>query len=85
MITFKVVKEQHGWAIRTGEGVTTPFWSRASAIREAHCLAAAIRCHGEYTEVIIEGPDQSHPRKTVKCLSSPGGGPATILGPLRAA
>ena len=85
MITFKVVKEQHGWAIRMGEGVTTPFWSRDSAVREAHCLAGAIRCHGERTEVIIEGTDQCDPRKTVKGLSSLGGGPATILGPSRAA
>ena len=85
MITFKVVKEQYGWAIRMGEGVTTPFWSRDLAIREAHCLAAAIRCHGERAEVIIEGTDQSDPRKMVKGLSSLGGGPATILGPLRAA
>ena len=66
MITFKVVKEQHGWAIRTGGGVTTPFWSRDLAIREAHCLAAAIRCHGECAEVIIEGTDQSDPRKVAK-------------------
>ena len=85
MITFKVVKEQHGWAIRMGEGVATPFWSRDSAVREAHCLAGAIRCHGERTEVIIEGTDQCDPRKMVKCLSSLGSGPAKILGPLRAA
>jgi len=85
MITFKVVKEQHGWAIRMGVGVTTPFWSRDSAIREAHRLAAAIGCHGERTEVIIEGTDQSDPRKMVKGLSSLGGGPAKILGPSRAA
>ncbi len=85
MITFKVVKEQHGWAIRMGEGVTTPFWSRDSAIREAHCLAAAIRCHGECAEVIIEGADQSDPRKIIEGLSSLGGGPAAISGPLRAA
>ena len=84
MITFKVVKEQHGWAIRMGEGVTTPFWSRDLAIREVYRLAAAIRCHGERAEVIIEGTDQSDPPKTVKGLSSPGG-PATILGPFRAA
>jgi hypothetical protein len=85
MITFKVVKEQHGWAIRMGEGVTTPFWSRDSAIREAHGLAAAIGCHGERTEAIIEGTDQSDPRKMVKGLSSLGGGPAKISGPSRAA
>jgi hypothetical protein len=82
MITFRVVKEQHGWGIRTAEGVTTPFWSRSLAIREAYCLAAAIRCHGERVEVIIEDTDQSDPRKTVKGVSSPDGGP---VGPLRAA
>ncbi len=84
MITFKVMKEQHGWAVRMGEGVMTPFWSRDSAIRQAHCLAAAIRCHGERTEVIIEGTDRSDPRKMVKGLSSLGS-PRKILGPSRAA
>ncbi len=57
MITFRVVKEQHGWAIRMGEGMT-PFWSRDLAIRQANSLAAAIRCHGECAEVIVEGADQ---------------------------
>jgi len=53
MITFKVVKEQHGWAIRMDERMT-PFWSRDLAIREANCLAAAIRRHGEYAEVSVD-------------------------------
>lgn len=55
MITFKVVKEQHGWAIRVDDRMITPFWSRDSAIREANCLARAIRCHGECAQVIVEG------------------------------
>jgi hypothetical protein len=55
MITFNVVKERHGWAIRTGDGVTAPYWSRDLAIQEANCLAEAIRRHGALTEVIIEG------------------------------
>ena len=59
MITFKVVKEQHGWAIRMDERMMTPFWSRDLAIREANCLADAIRCHGECAEVIVEGADPS--------------------------
>jgi hypothetical protein len=59
MITFSVVKEQHGWAIRIGERMTTPFWSRDVAVREASCLADAIRCHGECSEVIVEGADPS--------------------------
>ena len=54
MITFNAVKEQHGWAIRMDKRMMTPFWSRDLAIREANCLARAIRCHGECAEVIVE-------------------------------
>ena len=70
MITFEVVKEQYGWAIRMGERMKTLFWSRDLAIREANCLAAAIRCHGECAEVIVEGADTSEPLKTIKGFSS---------------
>jgi hypothetical protein len=63
MITFKVVKEQHGWAIRMGEGTMTPFWSRDLAVRQANSLAAAIRCHGECAQVIVDGADQGDRRK----------------------
>jgi len=55
MITFEVAKEQYGWAIRMGERMKTLFWSRDLAIREANCLADAIRWHGECVEVIVEG------------------------------
>lgn len=61
MITFHVVKEQHGWAIRMDKRMMTPFWSRDLAIREANCLANAIRCHGECAEVIIEEAVPSEP------------------------
>jgi hypothetical protein len=66
MITFNVVKEQHGWAIRMDDRMTTPFWSKDSAIREANCLADAIRCHGEYAEVIVEGADLNEPVHRIK-------------------
>ena len=56
MVIFRVVKEHHGWAIRTGQRMTTPFWSKDLAIREAGRLAAAIRRHGECTEVVIDDP-----------------------------
>ena len=70
MITFNVVKEQHGWAIRMGERMTTTFRSREVAIREAYCLADAIGCHGERTEVIVEGADPAEqPRKLNSALS----------------
>ena len=64
MITFSVVKEQHGWAVRSGACMMTPFWSRDLAIREANCLADAIRRHGQHTEVVIEcveGIDPAQP------------------------
>jgi len=70
MITFNVVKEQHGWAIRMGGRMTTPFWSRDLAIREANCLADSIRCHGERTEVIVEGANPTEPPKRIKGVSS---------------
>jgi hypothetical protein len=70
MITFNVVKELHGWAIRMGEGMTTPFWSRDLAVREANCLADAIRRHGECAKVIIEDTDPSDSPKMIKGLSS---------------
>ena len=57
MITFNVVKERYGWAIRMNERMMTPFWSRDMAIRQANCLADAIRRHGECAEVIVEGAD----------------------------
>jgi hypothetical protein len=54
MITFNVVKASHGWAVRTGGQMTTPFWSRGLAIREAGAMAAAIRRHGVCTQVFVE-------------------------------
>jgi hypothetical protein len=54
MIVFNVVKEHHGWAVRMGELMTTPFWSRDLAVLEANRLAASIRRHGERAEVVVE-------------------------------
>ena len=54
MIIFNVVKEEHGWAVRMADHMTTPFWSRELAILEANSLAKAIRRHGECAEVNVE-------------------------------
>jgi hypothetical protein len=54
MITFNVVREKHGWAIRLDKCMTTPFRLRELAIREAQCLAEAIRRHGESAQVVVE-------------------------------
>lgn len=71
MITFHVVREQHGWAVRAGECMTTPFWSRDLAISEAICLADAIRRHGACAEVIIEGEGRAEPPRRAVGLGSP--------------
>jgi len=54
MHTFKVVKEPFGWAVRVGEGMSTPFRSRELAVQEANCLCEALRRHGETAEVMVE-------------------------------
>jgi hypothetical protein len=70
MITFNVVKEQHGWAVRTGKAMTTPFWSREHAVREANCLADAIRFHGAVAEVVVDGSDPNEMPKKLAGASS---------------
>lgn len=68
MITFRVVRERHGWAIRTGEEMMTPFWSRELAIREADRMAAGLSRHGALTEVLIE---ETESRETIVVGSCP--------------
>jgi hypothetical protein len=70
MITFNVVKEQDGWAIQVGRRMTTPFRSRDLAVREANCLADAIRSHGECTEVIVAAADPNEPPEGIMDVSS---------------
>jgi hypothetical protein len=57
MLAFSVVKQLHGWAVCMDDRMTTPFWSRDLAIREANSLANAIRRHGELAEVIVQEAD----------------------------
>jgi hypothetical protein len=74
MHTFKVVKEPHGWAVRLGEGMCTPFWSRAKAIREAGRLCQALRLHGVSAEVIVveEDPIRTTNAATAAAALTPG-------------
>ncbi|MFI4936581.1 MAG: hypothetical protein ACHP7N_18395 [Caulobacterales bacterium] len=50
--------------------MTTPFRSRDLAIREANCLADAIRRHGECAEVIVEGIEPGEAPRRIKGSSS---------------
>ena len=72
MITFNVVKERHGWTVRAGDCMTTPFWSRDSAIREANCLAETLRRHGAHAEVIVEDAEPDQPLHMTRSVSRPG-------------
>lgn len=54
MISFRVVREPYGWAVRMGQGMMTPFRSRVMAIKHANGFAEALRQHGEAAEVVLE-------------------------------
>lgn len=54
MISFRVVREPYGWAVRMGQGMMTPFRSRVLAVRHANGFAETLRRHGEAAEVILE-------------------------------
>lgn len=53
-ISFRVVKEPYGWAVRVGEGMMTPFRSKVLAVRHANGFADALRRCGEPVEVVVE-------------------------------
>ena len=55
MITYDVVQEQHGWAIRIGGHMTSPFRLREHAVHKANQLARALRGHGQAVTVVVEG------------------------------
>ena len=54
VITFKVVREPYGWAIRRDHQMMTPAWCKALAVEEARRMVGALRRHGEPAEVWIE-------------------------------
>lgn len=64
MISFRVVKEPYGWAVRMGQGMMTPFRSRTMAIKHANGFAEALRRHGEAAEVVL---DENWPMQPQPC------------------
>lgn len=54
LISFRVVKEPYGWAVRTHEGLMTPFQSRRSAIEHASAFVDALRRQGHRAEIVVE-------------------------------
>lgn len=61
VITFQVVKEPYGWAIRQGRQMMRPAWCKAVAIEEARRMADALRRHGGFAEVWIEDDAEAAP------------------------
>ena len=57
MITFRVAREQFGWAVQMDQRMTTPFRTRDLAVREAEALAGSLRAHGQPAEVVIQGDE----------------------------
>lgn len=53
-ISFRVVKEPYGWAVRLGDGMMTPFRSQSLAVQHARGIADALRRRGEFAEVVVE-------------------------------
>lgn len=53
-ISFRVVKEPYGWAVRLGDGMMTPFRSQTLALQHAKGIAEALRRRGEFAEVVVE-------------------------------
>lgn len=58
LITFEVVKESYGWAIRRDRQMMTPMWCRDLAVAEAERMVEALRRHGERAEVRICETDE---------------------------
>jgi hypothetical protein len=54
VITFEVVKEPYGWAIRRDHRMMTPVWCKALAVEQARRMVEALRRHGQSAEVWIE-------------------------------
>lgn len=52
-ITFEVVKEAYGWAVRRDHQMMTPCWCKAVAVEQAQRMVDALRQHGERAEMRV--------------------------------
>ncbi len=56
-ITFEVVKETYGWAIRRDRQMMSPVWCKALAVDQAQRMVDALRRHGERAEMKVSDID----------------------------
>lgn len=52
-ITFEVVKEAYGWAVRRDHQMMTPCWCKAVAVDQAQRMVDVLRQHGERAEMRV--------------------------------
>ena len=64
MITFEVVKEPYGWAVRQADCMMMPACSRAVALEQAVRMVAALRGLGQAAELRVEDPLAIRPPET---------------------
>ena len=63
MHKFEVAKDQYGWVVRLGVGVSAPFRTRTLANRAAQDLCLTLRRHGELV-CVVEATDEPVPSET---------------------
>lgn len=53
MITFEIVKEPYGWAVRRDDCMMMPAWCKAVAVEEAQRMVSALHRHGQQAQLTI--------------------------------
>lgn len=56
MITFEVVKEPYGWAVRR-DGMMMPAWCEAAAMVEAQRMVSALHRHGTAAQMRVKSAE----------------------------
>lgn len=53
MITFEIVKEPYGWAVRRDNCMMMPAWCKAVAVEEAQRMVSVLNRHGQQAQLKI--------------------------------
>ena len=53
MITFEIVKEPYGWAVRRDDCMMMPAWCKAVAVEEAQRMVSTLHRHGQQAQLTI--------------------------------
>jgi hypothetical protein len=53
MVTFEIVKESYGWAVRSGDCMMMPAWCEAVAVAEAERMVSDLRRNGQQAQITV--------------------------------